>query len=349
MKVIFYTFSLGFLCLLAACRAPAVTSCDSPVYPKMKGLSMVAQPDSFKFDPMPAVQAVHANWITVIPYGFTPPEKPEVSYNTSEWQWWGERPIGVQTTIRLAKAANLKVMLKPQLWIHNSWVGHLNYDKNSDWEQWEADYTKFILQMADIAAAEKVDLFCIGTEFEIHAVQRPQYWKTLIKTIRSRYAGQLTYAANWDNFEQIKFWNDLDFIGINAYFPLINDKTPSVPALKKAWQKPFDKIAALYCATQKPILFTEFGYLSVDGTAHNTWELEDNLKSLAVNETAQNNALEALFDTFWQENWWAGGFLWKWYPDNKSHEGHYGKGYTPQGKAAEKCLQKWYGGSGLTR
>ena len=52
--------------------------------------------------------------------------------------------------------------------------------------------------------------------------------------------------------------------------------------------------------------------------------------------------LEALFDTFWKKDWWAGGFLWKWYPDEKSHEGHYQRGYTPQGKLSEKCIEKWY-------
>lgn len=303
---------------------------------------MVAQPDSFKYNPMPDVQKVNADWITVIPYGFTRTDRPSVTYNVKDWQWWGERPIGIRTTIQLAKKAGIHVMLKPQIWVPRSWTGKLDFDDN-DWKKWEEDYEKFILQMTKIAQEEGVGLFCIGTEFEIHAVKRPQFWRNLIKKIRSQYSGKLTYAANWDNFEKNTFWDDLDYIGVNAYFPLVKEKTPSISALKKSWKKPMSKIQKLYCQYEKPILFTEFGYLSVDGCAYNTWELEAQLKTLPRNDEAQMNALEALFDTFWQQEWWAGGFLWKWYPDEKSHEGNYNKDYTPQGKLAEKCVTKWYG------
>ena len=326
-----------------SCQTPSMTQCDSPKFEKLKGLSMVAQPDSFKYNPMLDVQKVKANWVAVIPYAFTRTNEPSVIYNTKKWQWWGERPIGVRTTIQLAKASGINVMLKPQIWVSQSWIGQLDFEKDTDWEKWEADYEKFMMIMTDIAVEEGVELFCIGTEFEIHAVERPEFWRQLIKKIRQKYSGKLTYAANWDNFEKTTFWDDLDYVGINAYFPLDDTKTPDVATLKKAWKKPLSKIQKLYCKYNKPILFTEFGYLSVDGCAYNTWELEDNLKTLPRNDNAQMNALEALFDTYWEKDWWAGGFLWKWYPDKKSHEGHYVKDYTPQGKISEKCLIKWYG------
>ena len=57
-----------------------------------------------------------------------------------------------------------------------------------------------------------------------------------------------------------------------------------------------------------------FGYLSVDGCAHRVWELEAKVNHLAVNEQAQANALDALFETYWSEKYGAGGFLWKWFP-----------------------------------
>jgi len=47
-----------------------------------------------------------------------------------------------------------------------------------------------------------------------------QEWKKLIQNIRKIYSGQLTYAANFDNYQNIAFWEDLDVMGINAYFKL---------------------------------------------------------------------------------------------------------------------------------
>ena len=47
-----------------------------------------------------------------------------------------------------------------------------------------------------------------------------QHWWELIANIRQSYSGQLTYAANFDNYQEVYFWDQLDLIGINAYFPL---------------------------------------------------------------------------------------------------------------------------------
>lgn len=336
-------FIFSLLLLITNCQPQKKTSCPAPTMDRIKGLSLVGEPDSFSYDPMPNIQALSVNWVAVIPYAFTRPNEASVQYNVRDWQWWGERPIGVRTTIRTAQSANAKVMLKPQLWVPGSWVGELNLKTDEKWTQWEADYEKYILLMARIAQEEGVELFCIGTEFEIHALRRPYFWRQLIPKIRNIYAGKLTYAANWDKFERVTFWGQLDYIGIDAYFPLSKAKTPSISTLQQKWQKHVRKIENLYCQLNKPILFTEFGYLSVDGTAFNTWELEARLQSIPTNEQAQVNALEALFETFWEKDWWAGGFLWKWYPNEVGHEGNFVKGYTPQGKMAEGCLKKWYG------
>ena len=90
------------------------------------------------------------------------------------------------------------------------------------------------------------------------------------------------------------------------------------------------------------VLFTEYGYLSVDHTAYRHWEHEENIYNLAVNESAQANALDAFYSTWVKENIWAGGFLWKWYPDRKGHQGYFEKDYTPQGKKAEEVIKKWF-------
>ncbi|NND33846.1 MAG: hypothetical protein HKN76_14750 [Saprospiraceae bacterium] len=308
---------------------------------KICGLTLVAPPKPFASDPMQPLLDIHCNWIAVVPYGFTPMGRPEVRYGSNH-QWWGESPDGVRKTISLAQQVNLKTMLKPQVWSHGWWTGDYNFETEQDWLKWENDYEAYILFYAELADSLNVDLFCLGTEFKMAVKSRPQFWLDLIVKVRDRYQGPLTYAANWDNFSQIPFWDKLDFIGINAYFPLTDAKDPGLMQLKKAWKKPVREIRACHQKHNKPVIFTEYGYLSVDGPAHNTWELEHNLPDLNENQSAQASAIDALHHVFAREPYWQGGFLWKWYPGMQGHEGHPKKDYTPQGKKAEKILAQWF-------
>ena len=83
---------------------------ESPV-PKMGGLTLVAPPRPFSGSPILEMKKVNANWVAVIPYGYTIVGKPQVFFDTQR-QWWGEREEGVLESIRKAKAAKVKIMLK---------------------------------------------------------------------------------------------------------------------------------------------------------------------------------------------------------------------------------------------
>lgn len=328
---------------------PIVSSSDfsdtTNKYFKMRGLSFVAPPRPFSQTPMMDVKAVKADWIAVIPYGYTKIGDPKVHYESekTDWQWWGERREGVSITIDSAHRAGLNVMLKPQVYVPNGWTGTIDYKTEKEWEQWEQSYERYILPFVDIAQSTKVAMVCVGTEFKIGVVKREKFWRNLIQKIRQKYQGKLVYAANWDEYPIVPFWDALDYVGVNAYFPLVSGETPSVSDLQTAWQPHFKALRSFQQKCQKPMLFTEFGYLSVDGCAYNSWEVEKHIHSVKINEQAQANALDGLFSTFWKEHWWAGGFLWKWFPEGQGHEGYIEKDYTPQGKKAENILKKWYG------
>lgn len=336
---------LGIALLALSCEYEKLQS--QPIHfaksSMIDGLSFVAPPEPFPDNPMPAVQEVGADWIAIMPFAFTRSGQAEVHYDANRWRWWGERPEGVEETIRLAKAAGLQIMLKPQVYIPGGWPGGLDFQTEEEWQNWENSYEDYLMIFVAIAKKYDLPLFCIGTEFKMSSTGRPQFWRKLIQKIRAEYQGQLTYAANWDEYQQITFWEDLDYIGIDAYFPLVDKPTPTVEELVRAWRKPERAIRTFAYEQKKPVLFTEFGYLSVDRTAYNHWEREAEIKQLAVNEQAQANALQALFEVFWAKNYWHGGFLWKWFPNNQGHEGYPEKDYTPQGKLAATTLQNWYG------
>jgi hypothetical protein len=309
---------------------------------KMNGLTFVAPPEPFNEDPFVPIKAIGASWIAVVPYAFTMPNKPNVKYDTNGMHWWGEKPEGINETIRLAHENGIKVMLKPQVYVPSSWTGSLEFENDAAYTQWETDYEKYIMIMAAVAETQKVDLFCIGTEFRKLIEKRPQFWSNLIKKIKTEYHGKLTYSSNWDDWEQVPFWDEMDFIGLGGYFPLVEGNTPPVDSLVFAWQPMVKRLKSISDKHQKPILFTEYGYLSVDGCGWRNWELEGTILMKTINEQAQANCFEAFHQVFQKETWWAGSFLWKWFPNMRGHEGYPERDYTPQGKLGEKTLQKWF-------
>ena len=89
----------------------------------------------------------------------------------------------------------------------------------------------------------------------------------------------------------------------------------------------------------KKILFTEFGYQSKDFATLEPW---DHSKKRVVNMKGQENALSAIFNQFWKEDWFAGGFLWKWYDNHEESGGINDDDYTVQNKTSEKIVKKQF-------
>ncbi len=309
-----------------------------------KGLTMVGTPKPFRGDPFSEVKQLGANWVALVPFAFMREEEPEVRYGSSPYQWWGERLDGLRQNIALAHKNGLKVMLKPQIYIHQGWVGELDFEE-TEWKIWEKTYEDYLSQLLSLAKETGVEMFCIGTEFKAATRTREKFWRQLIGRFRKQYNGKLVYSANWDYFEQVPFWDALDFIGISSYFPLSEDKMPRKQELLRAWKPIIERMEQLSKRHGKKIIFTEFGYLSVDGCAGKTWLIEKDIHQRPINEAAQAVAIDALYTALWHRPFWAGGFLWKWFPEMMGHEGYPEKDYTPQGKQAEKVLRYWFSGS----
>jgi hypothetical protein len=276
-----------------------------------------------------------------MPFGFIRNvDEPQVIYDT-ERQWFGETKTGAKQYISELYKAGISVMLKPQIWIWNAkYTGDLAMQNEADWQQLENSYMDFILDFARLAEEMQVEVFCIGTELEQFIKNRPDYWVTLIQKIRTIYGGKLTYAANWDEYKQTKFWHLLDYIGVDAYFPLNDMQTPTLDACLSAWGSWKSQLAETSEAWDRPILFTEFGYRSVDFTAKEPWRYDRSMTS--VNFEGQSNATEALFQSVWNEKWFAGGYLWKWFINHEKAGGSQNNQFTPQNKPVEKIIARYY-------
>jgi hypothetical protein len=304
---------------------------------KINGFNLVAPPQSFPIDSLEKVKNTGAAWIAVVPYAFCNSQTAEITFDHPR-QWWGEKPEGVKETIQMAKSLGLKVMLKPHLWVGGQgWAGDLEFESDSLWQVFEHQYETYISAYAKIADSLKVELYCIGTEMRKSTRNRNEFWFELINDTKKSYRGKLTYAANWDEYNAIKFWSELDYIGIDAYFPLSNDKNPSKEDLINSWRQPKDEMRKISKKFQKPVLFTEYGYESIDYNTMGHWRLSKD--SLNVNFENQKIAFEALYESLKTAEWWHGGFIWKWHLNRNGISKRNIKAYTPQNKPVLKVIE----------
>lgn len=306
---------------------------------KINGISFVASNSLTSEKEIKHVIHSNANWVTLMPFAFMKTINDTAIFYNSKRQWIGERKEGIEHATAQFKTNTIKVMLKPQIWIPNGFTGHIAMNTEKEWLSFEKNYEKFLLLYATIAQEQQIDLLCIGTELNNFVIKRPEYWQQLIAKIKKVYKGKLTYAENWDTFESVPFLKSLDYIGIDAYFPLSEEKNPAITTIEKEWQVHKNKIKNLANDLNKKVLFTEFGYQSIDYTTKQPWIFD---QQKTINLDAQSNALQALFNTFWKEDWFAGGFLWKWFDNHENVGGLKNTDYTVQNKPAFEIIQNEY-------
>ena len=290
------------------------------------------------------------NWITLVPYsGQKDVDSPTLIYHRGNRLDLVRRDSVWSHQIEVAHSQGFKVFLKPHIWIHSpsegKWRSDIFPTNEEDWRLWKKNYREFILLYAKIAEENNVELFCVGTELSRLTIEKSQFWKTLIKDIRHIYSGKLTYAANWSSeYEKITFWEDLDYIGIQAYFPLTKNTYPSVEQISEGWQKHLISMKCLHKKYNRKILFTEMGYKSTADSAIKPWEWIENYtdhKDLVSYET-QVNCYKAFFDEVWNKEWFQGVHVWQLRSDFTGTNSRSDLDFTPQGKPAEIVISKGF-------
>lgn len=204
---------------------------------KINGVSFVASRDSINQTHIQPVITVNSNHVALMPFGFIRHlASPTITFNSPR-QWFGETENGLIQYAKGFQKQGIKIMVKPQIWVwRGEFTGLIEMKSEENWRILEKSYEDFIVAYAKSAAKINAEIFCIGTELEKFVLNRPQFWEQLIRTIRKVYKGKLTYAANWDEYKKLTFWNQLDFIGVDAYFPLSEKETPTVTDFEKGWK-----------------------------------------------------------------------------------------------------------------
>lgn len=325
-------FKCLIFCLLFTCNGQVE---------KMNGVSFVAAGEAVDQSHVQPVVNVNANYAAIMPFGFMRSlDSTKIIHNTNR-QWFGETRAGAKQYIEELRKKDIKIMIKPQIWVRRGeFTGLIKMQTEANWKLLETSYSSFILEYAELAEEVNAEVLCIGTELENFVKNRPDYWNTLIAKIKTVYKGKLTYAANWDEFKRTPFWDQLDYIGVDAYFPVSDEQTPTFEDCMEGWKVHKPVIKSLSEKYNKPILFTEYGYRSVDYSGKEPWVSSRSMRD--VNLEAQVNTTKALYETFWKEDWFAGGFIWKWFIKHDEVGGEENPMFTPQNKPVEALIKTYY-------
>jgi hypothetical protein len=293
-----------------------------------------------------SLEQAKAAWIVQTPFGWQRDVKaPVLRAPTGEAGLWGESDRGVAITTALSRERGVATLLKPHIWTgRDTWRGELAMSTEEDWATWFDQYETFIVHYARLAEATGIEGLCIGTELSA-TVHREAEWRRVIEGVREVYGGWLVYAANWNTFEKVPFWDAVDFIGVQAYFPLSEVATDDVDTLVAGWQPWLSRLQAAAQATDRRVLFTEIGYRTNANAAVEPWLWERQTEGGgdATGQRTQAACYEAFFRAAWHHDWVAGAYFWKWFPHHDRAGGGDDDGFTPQNKLAQQVLADWYG------
>ena len=207
--------------------------------------------------------------------------------------------------------------------------------KPHDLERWWASYTRFVLYYARIAQSEGVSIYSVGSELVSMESMRSR-WIELIRKVRKVYKGKLLYSANWDHYEPVSFWDQVDYVGVTGYYKLTDRVDPTPDQLEKAWRAIRSKLERWRSRVKRPLVFTELGYHSRDGTNKHPW---DYTTTAPIDLQEQYDCYDAFVRTWNGASSLGGVYFWIWWGPGGPSDGH----YTPRGKPAVEVLRHYYG------
>ncbi len=256
---------------------------------------------------MAEIQELGATWVATHPYGWIRHE-PSVGFRPIDPD---DPPAYLTRPIREAHALGLKILIKPHLGYWGSpfsWRGDIEFETDAQWDEFFSTYKEWIVAVA--AACRDADGFVVGTELD-RTLKFEDRWRDIIAAVREVTPAPLTYAANWTDYQNVTFWDDLDVIGIQAYFPVAATHDAPAEEIAAGWRDVMGRMSAFAKKHQRSIVFTELGYSRAFSSPVEPWAYA--VDSIAA-ERVQSDCLRLALNAVDREESVLGAFLWKWFP-----------------------------------
>lgn len=323
----------------------------------IKGMTLIRSSSQYPYNSPVAESALtqmvsqtHPNLVVILPVWWMS------DTGTTRIFWRAESSPSdkeIEHIVNYAHRLGLKVFLKPELRCVSKTAIRFHDPPDTFWF---TAYRRFILHYARLANKTGCELFALGTDLDRTADEpwEIDQWQKTIKLTKRLFRSRtraplLTYAAGWRTWRNIPFWDQLDYIGINAFFPLESKKPPlpfpefrpgGVDYLAWFWKSKYlpeieDFLNSLN--QPRPVLFTGIGYRSVSRTYE---EPENDTLHGDYDPGAQRNCYIAAYHALGGKPWFAGWCFQGWETDT-SAGGVNHTGYTPRGKIAAEVARRF--------
>lgn len=228
-------------------------------------------------------------------------------------------------------------VLVPHIYFDDgSWRGHLELDDQAD--RWWSSYESFMMTAASIAARSGTTLLSVGVELKALSSQPETRARMgqLVAALREEYDGLLTYSANWDEAEDVVFWELVDLAGVNGYYPLTPDPMRGAEKVARRLEK-------LSRQAGRPVVVLEVGYRSSPLSHERPWEWPEDIEPV-VDQGAQARTWAAVLSEWPRAEGVRGLLFWvvPTDPDDPASEPPHG--FNPLNKAAESVIARAFGG-----
>jgi len=208
------------------------------------------------------------------------------------------------------------------------------------WLEWFSQYERFILNYADFAQKNNIEIFIFGGDSILPALPNgrlsngnpsntpydfPEKWNALVEKVRAKYSGQIIFSLPSYLVEDIdhEFLLQVDAIMVENASALTSSSSPSIDDLKYRFTQILDQsIYKIYERFQKPIIIG-IKYPSIDGSASDCinydypcLELVDNRSSdsLSIDINEQADIYTAILNTIIDREWITGVVSQGYYP-----------------------------------
>lgn len=201
-------------------------------------------------------------------------------------------------------------------------------------DRWFESYGRWIENIAQESQALGLSELIVASEIQKLYGHTPE-WQRLLRHLRSIFHGPLVMTVNHGSLGEQGFWEDVDAIGLSAYFPLSPADHPTQEELTHAWLRIRDEQTAWARRLGRPLHITEVGYESREGAARTPWSAEGSRPDWQL----QARCFEA-FRRAWQgEKLLVRAGIWATGPQNPAG---YPFDFETIGKPAEEILKRFF-------
>lgn len=242
--------------------------------------------------------------------------------------------------LREARRLGLRLALKPQIVLPDTWHGRIAAGDEPGWRCWFDAYRAALLPLARLAAEEDVELFVAGTELK--ATEARQEWFGVLALLRAHFGGAIGYVFHdTTDAERFAAAGRLDLVGLTLYPPL--GEAAERGALAAPIAAAAARLRAWAAGRTQPVWIAEIGIGSRAGAQARPWEWDEH----APAPRRADPALQARVIDLWLAalagDWQRGVWVWNWFSDPDAG-GPGDTDFTVQGKpAAEVLACRWAG------